>query len=266
MKPLDQLIVPSTGCPAGVGEHHVGRQLAATRCPGRRRASFPSSAGRSIAGEPAVEEADRHLVAVVPGVHRADHADVVDDPGRLGQQLGDLGAALAVLGELPGAAEELLARPVDEAEDDVAAVLGAVVRVDSSGLGSSRSTCDGPPCMNSEIIAFAFGAKCGGRALRSSGRFSPGFFGDVGEQPVLAQQVGQGDRADAEGGVRQERRGGSERAGSVHIEELVGSEELLAEVGQARRARDRRTGRRASSCWAANARAQAASSAVIGRW
>jgi hypothetical protein len=29
----------------------------------------------------------------------------------------------------------------------------------SSGLGSSRSTCDGPPCMNSEIIAFAFGTK-----------------------------------------------------------------------------------------------------------
>ena len=86
-------------------------------------------------GDPAVEVADRDLVAVVPGVHRADHADVVDDPGRVGQQLGDLGAALAVLGELPGAAEELLAGPVDEAEDDVAAVFGAVVLATARAWG-----------------------------------------------------------------------------------------------------------------------------------
>src|SRR5262249_45421897 len=31
----------------------------------------------------------------------------------------------------------------------------------SMGLGSSRSTCDGPPCMNSEITAFVFAVKCG---------------------------------------------------------------------------------------------------------
>ena len=99
-------------------------------------------------------------MAVVPGVHRADHADVVDDAGRVRQQLRDLGAALAVLGELPRAAEELLAGPVDEAEDTSPPYSVPWCFV-SSGLGSSRSTCDGPPCMNSEIIAFAFGAKCG---------------------------------------------------------------------------------------------------------
>ena len=37
----------------------------------------------------------------------------------------------------------------------------------SSGLGSNRSTCDGPPCMNSEIIALACGGKWGGRGRRS---------------------------------------------------------------------------------------------------
>ena len=58
--------------------------------------------------------------------------------------------------------------------------------------------------MNSEIIAFAFGSKGGRRGFRSSGRFSPGFFGDVGEQPVCAEQVGEGERADPEGGVRQQ--------------------------------------------------------------
>ena len=79
------------------------------------------------ARDAAVEVADRDLVAVVPGVHRADDADVVDDPGRVRQQLGDLGAALAVLGELPRAAEQLLARPVDEAVVHVAAVVRAAV-------------------------------------------------------------------------------------------------------------------------------------------
>src|SRR3954454_9721569 len=36
-----------------------------------------------------------------------------------------------------------------------------------AGLGSSRSTWLGPPCMNSEIIAFAFGAWCGRFGFRS---------------------------------------------------------------------------------------------------
>ena len=31
----------------------------------------------------------------------------------------------------------------------------------SAGFGSHRSTCDGPPVMNSRITCFAFGAKCG---------------------------------------------------------------------------------------------------------
>ena len=37
----------------------------------------------------------------------------------------------------------------------------------SIGLGSKRSTCDGPPIMKSEIIALAFGSKCGGFGVRS---------------------------------------------------------------------------------------------------
>ena len=59
----------------------------------------------------------------MPGVHRANHAQVVNNAGRLGQELGDLRAALAVPGKFPGAAEELLAGPVDEAEGDLAAVI-----------------------------------------------------------------------------------------------------------------------------------------------
>ena len=64
--------------------------------------------------------------------------------------------------------------------------------------------------MNSEIMAFALGAKCGARALRSSERFSPGFFGNVGERSVLAKQVGQGDRTDPERRCPPGTRAGSE--------------------------------------------------------
>ncbi len=84
-------------------------------------------------------------------------------------------------------------------------------RFDNSGFGSSKSTCDGPPCMNSEIIAFALGAKCGARAFRSRGRFSPGFFTMSASASVLAQQVGQGDRTDPEGGARQKLAPGRDR-------------------------------------------------------
>ena len=33
----------------------------------------------------------------------------------------------------------------------------------SSGFGSNKSTCDGPPYMKRKITDFAFGAKCGAR-------------------------------------------------------------------------------------------------------
>ena len=117
----------------------------------------------------------------------------------------------AVLGELPGLPNSFLLARLTKLNTTSPSYSVPWCFV-SSGLGSSRSTCDGPPCMNSEIIAFALGAKCGGRGFRSSGRFSPGFFGDVGEQPVLAQQVRQGERTDPEGGARQERRDGWDNA------------------------------------------------------
>ena len=76
-------------------------------------------------------------------------------------------------------------------------------RFDNSGLGSSKSTCDGPPCMNSEIMAFALGAKCGARARQVQREVFAGLLHDVGEHPVLTQQVGQGDRADPGSRARQ---------------------------------------------------------------
>ena len=67
----------------------------------------------------------------------------------------------------------------------------------SSGLGSSRSTWLGPPCMNSEIIAFAFGAKCGFFGVRSKCA-APARACRARRAAVLVQQPGEGDGADAE--------------------------------------------------------------------
>jgi hypothetical protein len=39
-----------------------------------------------------VEVADRDFMAVVPGVHRTHHAEVVHDPGSLREKFGNLDA------------------------------------------------------------------------------------------------------------------------------------------------------------------------------
>src|SRR5262245_37047588 len=103
----------------------------------------------------------------------------------------------------------------------------------SSGLGSSRSTCEGPPCMNSEIIAVALGANRGARGFRSIGRFSPGFPGASASRPSWRRRWARANdptpKAEFDRKARRFRSGGS-----IHMEELVGNQELLAEVRQNR--------------------------------
>ncbi len=52
----------------------------------------------------AVHQHQRRLMIGDVGVHRADHADVVDHPGRVREQVADFDPALAVLLELEGRA------------------------------------------------------------------------------------------------------------------------------------------------------------------
>jgi len=54
--------------------------------------------------------------------------------------------------------------------------------------------------MNREIIAFAFGAKCGALVFKSK-CFRSRSAWPLGEKPLLVQQPRQGDGADAEGAV-----------------------------------------------------------------
>src|SRR5947209_1535414 len=85
--------------------------------------------------------------------------------------------------------------------------------------------------MNNEIIAVAFGAWWGGRGRRSSGRFSPGLAGTSASRPSWRSRCARAKAPTPKAErARKSRRPG--RSGSVDIEELVGAEELLAEVGQ----------------------------------
>src|SRR5688572_8991944 len=85
--------------------------------------------------------------------------------------------------------------------------------------------------MNSEIIAFAFGAKCGLRGLRLAGGFSPGLAG-----PSAASRPSRWSRcASAQNPTPAavcDRNARRVAGNSIDIEELVGREQLLAEVGE----------------------------------
>src|SRR4051794_30745262 len=85
--------------------------------------------------------------------------------------------------------------------------------------------------MNSEIIAFAFGAKCGLRASRLSGRFSAGLLGSAASRRSRCSRCASAKAPMPKAELfRTSRRVGAML--SVHIEELVGGEELLTQVRQ----------------------------------
>src|SRR4051794_37831629 len=86
--------------------------------------------------------------------------------------------------------------------------------------------------MNREIIAVAFGAKCGGLAASESGRFSPGF----GGPPAASSPSARSRSASANAPTPEAERARNARrvtgSGSIDIQELAGGEELLAQVGE----------------------------------
>src|SRR5688572_9061281 len=85
--------------------------------------------------------------------------------------------------------------------------------------------------MNSEIIAFALGAKCGCRAARLAGKFSPGLPG-----PSAASSPSRWSKcAIAKNPTPPavwERNARRVAGNSIDIEELVRGQQLLAEVRQ----------------------------------
>src|SRR5262249_57254509 len=84
--------------------------------------------------------------------------------------------------------------------------------------------------MNSEIIAVAFGAKCGLRACRLSGRFSPGLTGASASRLSRWSKWARANEPMPNADwLRDSRR---VVMASVHVEEFGGSQQLLAHVRQ----------------------------------
>ena len=253
---------------ARIGQHHVRRQVLRFVSQGvDEPASHRRPAGD--AGDAAVEITDRHFVAVVPGVHRADDGDVIDDAGNFGEQLRDLGAALAALFELERTAEEFFAGPVDEAEDDVAAVIGAAV-LRQLGLGIEQVDVRRAAVHEERDHRVRFGGEVRGAGPQVERQVFARLadFGRSTRPQIVLSTGGPGRKppipnADWERNSRRD-----ELQGSVDMQELVGAEKLLTETGQGRqlvvgfvadrpadgRFASRQTGRPASH-----------SSAVIGR-
>ena len=134
---------------------------------------------------------------IVPGVHRADHADVVDDARRRRKQFRDLGAALSVLRELPRAAEELLVRPLDEAVNDVATVLGPMM-FGQLGLGVEQVDVRRPAVHEHRDHRRRLRSEVRRLRLEIKRQVLAGLLGRLGQQPLLTEQVRQGKRPDAE--------------------------------------------------------------------
>ena len=144
-----------------------------------------------LAGVAAVHQHQRGFMVRHVGVHRPDHADVVDALGRLREQLADLDAALAVLLELERRGERRAGLPLGRQvrRQRLARLFG------QRGLGVERVDM-GRPAVH-EQVDDPFGLR---RELRRLRRQRVGPVADrrsaraaTGEQARLRHQVAQGE-------------------------------------------------------------------------
>ena len=184
------------GVPLRIDEHEVGGKIAGLAA---QRVGEPAAERRPAegGGDAAVEVTDRNLVAVVPGVHRTDEADVVGDPLKMGEQLADLRARLSAGAELPRAPQQPLARPVDEAVGDLAAIFHAVellklrlgigeVHVGRAAMHEQRDHRRGP----------RLGMRGAGAEVAEGGLERR--LGWICQQPFLTEEIGKRHRPQAE--------------------------------------------------------------------
>ena len=92
--------------------------------------------------------------------------------GDVRQQIGQLHAALAVASNFRGLARSVASFLMNANRRFPAATAEAAGRSSSAsfGLGSNKSSCDGPPSMNRKMHRLARGAKCGCRVPADSQR------------------------------------------------------------------------------------------------
>ena len=105
---VGEVVHSEHGQPSRIGEGDVGGQVAVFRA---KAVGEPApKGGASRENGAVVKGVDGLAVVVHPGVHRADHRDLVGDAGHVRHQFAEVHPALAVLGEFPGRAHHLAAR------------------------------------------------------------------------------------------------------------------------------------------------------------
>ena len=166
------------------------------------------------------------------------------------------------LANFHGSAEQLLARAVDEAEHDVAVVLGAV-SFRQFGLRVEQVDMRRTAVHEQRDHRLRLGSEVRRRALRSSGRFSPGFFTTSASAPSWrskwARAIAPTPKAVPARNSRRLAKGRFNRHRGTRWRSGVAGRD-----SSRRRARDQ--DQALASCREPYSLTHAASSGVIGRW
>ena len=141
--------MPSTGRPRGIGQDDVGGQVLVL---GPQAVGRPRADARPARDDQAgVHHPERLLVIAVLGVHRANHGDLVGVPSdAAAASRRTPGRDWPCRENLNGLPSRL---PVSFSSSATSAGGGWPSYLASIGLGSSKSTWLGPPCMNSWMTA-----------------------------------------------------------------------------------------------------------------
>ena len=160
MNPAPQFDAPEIGPPRGIGHHHEAGQALAL---GPQPVAQPGPQARLADHDVARVhlQAARGMRGRI-GVHRADHAQIVREPGRVREQAADLQPALAVLGERERRLHQVADRAAVGADRCCSAGRREPWYFSSAGLRSNVSTWLGAPFMKRKTTCLARAGKWGG--------------------------------------------------------------------------------------------------------
>ena len=131
-------------------------------------------------------------MAVVAAMHRPDQADVIDDPGDVREQFGDLGTTLAVLLELPATSQQSLTGALDETVLHVTLVSLPIHPLEFR-LGIGQGHGGGPPVHEQGDHGPGLGIEVRLLGRQVKNLLATGDIGGRGQQLVVTQERGQGD-------------------------------------------------------------------------
>jgi hypothetical protein len=183
------------GQTVGMGEHHVSRQVLSVAA---EAVGEPGAEGWATSGDASgVHGVEALGVVVHAGGHGADEGDVIDYVSEVREELADFHAALAVLGEGPGGTEDLGGGLSEVVILDLTGEFLPVV-FGEHGFGIKQIHLRGAAHHEEGDHGFGLAVVVGalGREVVAFITAQHGLHGG-GEQPVLFQQRGQRERAQA---------------------------------------------------------------------